>query len=271
MKLINVLREECLDADASPASKDQVLEAVVQLAKRSPLLSNVDANEILEGLREREQLGSTGFGNGIAIPHCRLGSVKEFVVGLMVVHSGVDFDSLDQQPVHVIAFIVAPESGANQHIKLLSAISQALRVPGAINEIRAQQSSEALRECFLRHTHADLDTKDRTSKHLFHVFVQDEDLFRKVLAELAETESCSVVVVEAENTSVYLAKIPLFAGFWSDGDTGFCRLILAVVEKRLTNEALRRIEGITGDLDECEGILVSVQETFYTAGRLGTS
>ncbi len=271
MKLVNVLREECLDAHATPANKDEALAAIVDLAKKSPLLEKVDAAEILDGLREREKLGSTGFGNGIAIPHCHLSSVDEFVVGMMVVHEGVDFDALDQQPVHLIAFIIAPESGANEHIKLLSAISQALRVPGAIKEICAQESSEALRECFLRQTHADLDAKDRTSKHLFHVIVQDEDLFRKVLAELAETEFSSVVIVEAQNTCSYLAKIPLFAGFWSDDDAGFCRLILAVVEKRLTNEALRRIEGITGNLDECEGVLVSVQETFYTAGRLGTS
>jgi len=271
MKLLTVLRHECIDAHATPTTKEEALEAVVALARKSPLLEGVDPASILAGLKEREELGSTGFGNGIAIPHCRLEGVEEFVVGLMVVHEGVPFEALDGEPVHVLACIVAPEGGANQHIKLLSAISQALRVPGAIDEIRAQQSNEALLECFLRHTHADLDTTDRTSKHLFHVFVQKEDLFRKLLEELAETELSSVVVVEAENTGAYLSHIPLFAGFWTDDDTGFCRLILAVVEKRLTNETLRRIEGITGDLDFCEGVLVSVQETYYTAGRLGSS
>lgn len=271
MKLVDVLRTECVEAQRDLASKDDILGAVAALARKSPLLRDVPEEAVVEGLRERESLGSTGFGNGIAIPHCRLAGVDEFVVGLMSLSSGVDFDAVDGAPVNLVAFIIAPQGGVNEHIRILSAISQALRQEGATSEILAQPTSEALCECFLRHTRADLDTKDRTSKHLVHAFVQNEDMFRDILQELAETESSSVVVVEAENTAVYLAKMPLFAGFWSDGDVGFCRLIIAVVEKRLTNEVLRRIEGITGNLDECQGVLVTVQEIFYSAGCLGSA
>lgn len=268
MKVLEVLRSECIETPLAPADKSAALREVAAAAKRSAVLKDVKEEDILEGLERREALGSTGFGNGIAIPHCRLPSVKEFTVGLLGIPEGVDFESLDDEKVRLIVFIVAPDTVSDAHVRLLSGISQALMVPGAVDEMVAAKSPEALRESFLRHIRDEVDTSDQAGRDLFHVFVQDEDLFRDILQVFGGMEGSAAVVVETENTSAYLSKLPLFAGFWTDHPSGFCRLIVAVVNKSMTNETIRRIERITGGPDKCSEVLVSVQDLFYCAGSL---
>lgn len=268
MKLADVLRKESVVADAQFHDKGDALRGVVKIAKKCPVLSSIDDQELLASLERREKLGSTGFGKGIAIPHCRLDSVSEFVVGLITVAGGVDFGSIDGQPVRLIVFIIAPEAEPNKHIELLSAISQTLLMPGAVDEILAQGTAGALYESFLRHTIVDIGPEDSASKNLLHVFVQDETVFREILQMLAGIQSSSMVVLDAENVGAYLAEMPMFAGFWTDSPSRFSRVIVAVVEKGLTNETVRRIESITGDLSTREGVLVTIQQIAYSSGSL---
>jgi len=210
MKLLNVLRDECIVVNAQVADKTAVLSEIARTARKSPILKDLNEENILQGLQEREELGSTGFGQGIAIPHCRLKSVPDFVVGVMTVADGVDFDALDGQKVQLIVFIIGPEGDPDKHIRLLSEISRVLLVPGATKELLAAETAESMRESFLRYTRADIDTKDQTSKNLLHVFVQDEDLFRDILGAL-NAESVSITVVDTENAAAYLVRMPLFS------------------------------------------------------------
>lgn len=268
MKLIDVLRKECVVAGAQLSDKAEALGEIIQVAKRSPILKDVSEQEILVGLEEREKLGSTGFGKGIAIPHCRLKSVTDFVLGLITIPSGVDFEALDAEKVNLIIFIIAPEAEPNKHLKLLSAISQTLLIPGALEEILAERTPEAVCESFLRHTHAEIDTKKQTTKCFFNVFVQDENVFRDIIEKLTGIETSSLVVANTENVGAYLARVPLFADFWRDKPHSFSKVIVAVVDKGLANETIRRIESVTGNLKECTGVMVTVQDISYVAGSL---
>ncbi len=268
MNLIHILRRECVQAGAEYASKDEVLGAIAKLAKQSAMLDNIDEAAILKGLADREALSTTGFGNGIAIPHCRLDGVEDFVVGILSVPSGADFSAMDDQLVKLFVFIVAPTSGSNEHIKILSAISQVLNVPEHVEEMLAASAAEVLAESFLRHVRDEADSRQHDNKTLFRVQIQDEDLFHNVLKIFAGFNSTTVMVSEAEAASNYIQKMPLFAGFWSDKHTEFCKVILATVDKRDTNETIRRIEQEVGSLDERDDILLTVQELFYCAGSL---
>jgi len=270
MKLIDVLYSECIHPCAAVQNKQEALREVARIACSSPPLAQADEATVLRGLEQREALGSTGFGKGIAIPHCRLKEATKFVVGVVTVPSGIDFQALDGAPVRLIVFIVAPERDTNEHIRLLSSISQALMTPGATDELLAEKTPEAIRESFLRYTRSDIDTTGTGKRTLFHVFVQDEAVFRDLLSTLAGIESSSVVVVDTENTGLYLAKMPLFAGFWRDEPSKFCRTLIAVVDRELTNETLRRVEQVTGPLDERDDVLVTAQDLYYSAGSLGT-
>lgn len=270
MSLADMLHIACVKAGVSPKDKDDTLREVAALARQNPALESVPEEAILAGLKEREALGSTGFGEGIAIPHCRLKNIDEFTVGIMTVPEGVAFDAMDSKPVNLVVFVIAPESAANQYIRLLSNISQTLRIPGATQEIVAQTSAEAVRESFLRHTRDKLDTRERENKRLFQCVVQDEEKFQSILEVFEAVPDSSVIVIEAKNTREYLATMPLFASLWSDSHLGSSRVILATIGASLTNETLRSIQRITGDLDHRTGVLVTVQDVLYAAGSLET-
>jgi PTS system nitrogen regulatory IIA component len=268
MRIIEILKAECIASGVELSSKEQALGQVVSVAKRHPALADVSDDVILDALKERESLGSTGFGDGVAIPHCRLEGISEFIIGIITVPAGVEFDALDGKDVKLMIFIIAPAEKSNDHIKLLSAVSQTLMIPGAVKEIIAGHSDEAVRESFLRHTRDEIDTKEQVGKNLFTVTIQDETIFREMISTLAGIDSNSVSIIEAENAGSYLSKMPLFADFWSDKKHPFCKVILATVEKGLTNETLRRIEALTGCLNDRDDVMVTIQELSYWAGSI---
>ena len=77
-------------------------------------------------------------------------------------------------------------------------------------------------------------------------------------------------VLDAENASAYLAKMPLFAGLWTDAPRSFTRVIISLVNRSMVNEMVRRIEQVVGPLSESEHVLVTVQNTFFSGGSLTT-
>jgi len=271
MKLLQALRRECLAAGMSFPDKPAALKAIVRLAKASPVLKDVPEADILSGLKDRESLGSTGFGGGIAIPHCRLASIPEFVVGVISVPGGVEFDAADGEKVQLLVFILGPECEPDAHIRLLCAVSQVLSAPGAVEEMVAATDAEALRQGLTRHAQEELAAAaaEDAGRNLIHVICRNDRIFHDVLQVLSMVEAGSAVVVGAESVGAYLSKIPLFADFWGDGPGESTRIIVALVGKPITNEAIRRIERVTGPLQDRSDVLVTVQEVFYSAGSLG--
>ncbi len=192
--------------------------------------------------------------------------VKDFVVGVITVPAGVEFDSLDGKETNLLVFIVAPESEANEHVRLLSTVSGILRIADARTEMLADSSPESLRESFLRYGRDDVQSNKDEERCLFHVTIMNDDLFKDILQAVMAMDPVSVSVVDVKQSSEYLSKMPLFAGFWSDREENTGRIIIAQIVKHLTNETIRRIEDVTGKLDDSTEVSVSVQSLFYSAG-----
>jgi PTS system nitrogen regulatory IIA component len=126
MKILDILTSEALVAPAlSGSSKTATLRELAEhLARQHP---EIDADRLIEVLWERERLGSTAIGDGIAIPHGKLHGLKG-VVGAFGRHvAGVDFDSLDGSPTHLFFLLVAPEDSVGQHLKALARVSRLLK------------------------------------------------------------------------------------------------------------------------------------------------
>jgi len=126
MKILDILSsEDSIAPDVRGSNKDEVLrELAVHLARQH---SEVDAERLVQVLWERERLGSTAIGDGIAIPHGKLGTLKG-VLGAFGRHpKGVDFDSLDGKPTHLFFLLVAPEDSVGQHLKALARVSRLLK------------------------------------------------------------------------------------------------------------------------------------------------
>lgn len=270
MDILNVVRRECVASGVKASDKASVLSVIAELAAGSKALAGVPAGEIEKGLADREEIGSTGFGKGIAIPHCRLESVPEFVVGVVSVPGGVEFASMDGEPVKLLVFIVGPALESSDHIRILSTVSRVLSSPDAVSEMIAASKDEALYESLARHLRDEPRPEEGEDKSLFQVIVQDEDLFREILEVFGATEPRFTAVIEAENAGSYLSKVPLFAGLWGENPRSFSRIIVSLVRKRMTNELVRRIEAVTGPLGQSDRVLVIVQDVFFSGGSLTT-
>ena len=125
MKISELLREQMVLADLRGTTKQQVLEEMVQqLVSQTP---GVDATELLKVLLDREKLGSTGIGNGIAIPHGKLDGISDIALVFAKSRQGIPFDTLDNKPVHLLFLLVAPSNSAGAHLKALARLSRLLK------------------------------------------------------------------------------------------------------------------------------------------------
>jgi PTS system nitrogen regulatory IIA component len=106
-------------------SKSECLRTLVDCISRSVGLESPD--DIYHAIWEREKLLSTGIGFGLAIPHAKLKQIKDFVVGLGIHKTGVDFDSLDEKPVHILVMILGPESQQEDYLKVLARVTAFLK------------------------------------------------------------------------------------------------------------------------------------------------
>lgn len=105
--------------------KEECLRALVECIAKTASLPNVE--DVYYAILERERLLSTGFGLGLAIPHAKLRGIRDFVVALGIHPSGVNFDSLDEKPVHVLVMILGPESQQEEYLKVLSRVTAFLK------------------------------------------------------------------------------------------------------------------------------------------------
>ncbi len=122
-------------------SKKQALQLLAQ--KASEVVGH-DENELLEGLLERERLGSTGVGNGIAIPHVKLPGIENMIGIFAHLETPVDFDAIDDKPVDLICMLIAPEDAGADHLKALARVSRLLRDMSTCDKLRGTTDADAL-------------------------------------------------------------------------------------------------------------------------------
>ena len=125
MKMLEFLDKNAITADIVSAKKEDVITELVDLLSKSHRIK--DKKSLIDTLMDREQLGSTGIGQGIGIPHAKSSAVKNLVAALGISRTGVDFDSLDGEPTYIFLLLVAPEDAAGPHLKALAKISRMLQ------------------------------------------------------------------------------------------------------------------------------------------------
>ncbi len=124
MRLLDYLSQDTILLDMEAGSKEEALEALVDLLVKGGKISPEDRESVLEVLKEREKLGSTGVGSGIAIPHGYSPCVPEVTLAVGVSRKGVDFDALDGKPVHIFFLLISPPKETLTHLKVLARIAR---------------------------------------------------------------------------------------------------------------------------------------------------
>ena len=141
-----------LDADRIVQLKDNTKEgaikALVRTLAKCPAVTK--ERDLAKAIHDRERILSTGIGQGIAIPHAKIASVTEFVAAIGISKEGVDFDSLDDKPAHIIVMIAGPEGQSEEYLRILSRFTAVLKNEQVRNRLleakRADQAMAILRE-----------------------------------------------------------------------------------------------------------------------------
>ncbi|MEE3253675.1 MAG: PTS sugar transporter subunit IIA [Nitrospinota bacterium] len=142
MKIDEILKKESVIADLLGDNKVKVIKEMTQCLKKNNFIQNDQA--LFETLMEREKLGSTGIGENIAIPHGKSDEVTKIITVLARSKNGVEFESLDQKPVHFVCMVIAPAHSTGQHLKVLARVSRIFKNQGLRDEILQAESSDAI-------------------------------------------------------------------------------------------------------------------------------
>ena len=268
MELKDVLDQNCVAANVDVRSKDDVLVEIARLAAKSPILRDVPEERVLELLRERESQGSTGFEGGVAIPHCSMDEIDDFVVGVVSSQKPVDFQAMDGNPSQLFFFIVGPKTQRSRHVGLLSAISKVVRSKESVNKLLDTTRAEELYQTTLRSIAFRSEETPAGPASMVHVFIQRDDVFEDILQVFSETTESSLFVDEVQDASAYLHELPLFAALWTESHNTTVKHIRAVVRKSHTNDVIRKISLIEDGILETPGVMVAVQDLQYFTGSI---
>jgi PTS system nitrogen regulatory IIA component len=149
MPLTDLLTADSVMPSLKAATKKQVLQ---ELSERAAALSGLPEREIFDALLQRERLGSTGVGAGVAIPHGKLTRATQIFGVFARLDKPIDFESLDGAPVDLIFMLVAPESSGADHLRALARIARALREPGVVAKLRATRDAAGLYSVLTQHS-----------------------------------------------------------------------------------------------------------------------
>lgn len=141
MDLTTILRADAVKAISATSSKKRLFQELADLATA---VYGLKANDVCAALQERESLGPTGVGHGIALPHARLDGLDR-VLGLFVrLEKPLEFDSVDRQPVDLVFALLAPQDAGVEHLKALALVSRTMRDPSLCTKLRANSDATTL-------------------------------------------------------------------------------------------------------------------------------
>lgn len=141
MEIADILTPQCIVPKLSATSKKQALQ---ELAKRAALVTGLKDRFIFDALLQRERLGTTGVGYGIAIPHGKIQGIDRLFGLFARLEKPVDFDAIDEQPVDLLFLLLAPETAGADHLKALARVSRLLRNRAICDKLRGSNDADAL-------------------------------------------------------------------------------------------------------------------------------
>jgi nitrogen PTS system EIIA component len=134
MELSSILKPEAVKVFSAASSKKRLFQEIADIAH---VTYGLDAAETVDALIERENLGPTGVGHGVALPHARLSGLDKVVGAFVMMEKPIDFGAIDRQPVDIAFALFAPEDAGVEHLKALALVSRTLREPALCSKLRA--------------------------------------------------------------------------------------------------------------------------------------
>lgn len=142
MNILNYIDKDSIIVGLKQKTKKKILSAILEHLIAKKKISKDSEKEILKNLLQREEMGSTAIGGYIALPHARINSVKDIVLCIVVSQEGIEFDSLDQEPVNIIALLLSNQKEAGLHLKMLAFLARMLRDKYFVQQLKNAPTSE---------------------------------------------------------------------------------------------------------------------------------
>lgn len=269
MILSKIIKSAACHIGIEAENKNIALHRLSELFKKIKELQNLNEDTIYNAFMERESKGSTGFGGGIAIPHCQIEGVKDFFIAVAVSRKGVNFDSFDKKKVKLFVAIVGPKGDDSAHLKLLAKVSRIFREPGKVDSLLHAPSSLSLYEEMVRSGGEEIIGKSaqRKSKMIYFI-VKDEIAMEQLTEVFAEYGVINATVLRAEKMESLISKIPLFLGFFNftNEKNTYTEVVMTAVSKDILHPMIDSIEDRVGNLDTYAGLDIIVMDIAYSKG-----
>jgi len=269
MNIFKIIKEKSCTSKLNIRTKEEGLRRLSELLAQS--VTDLDPEQIEAALWEREKLGSTGFEDGIAIPHAKVAGLKEFVVGIALCPKGIDFQSIDGKKTHLFFALIGPEENTEGHLQILAQISRISRNPRARKEMLNSHSGIALKENFIRYAglHSTASAADQKKKLLF-IVLNEKQFLEDIVNLFLENGIHGANVFDSTGIKSQLSNIPLFSDFldFLRERSDVSKTIMAIVNESDINAIVDGIEQIMGSLDTHSGAMVCAVDLFYLKGTL---
>lgn len=145
LNILDYLDKDSVVLELKPKSKKLMLSAILDHLVENKKIKKDSKKDILKALVQREEMGSTAIGGCIALPHSRIPAIKDIMLCLVISQEGVDFDSLDQEPVNIIVLLLSNQNEAGLHLKTLAFLARMLKDKYFVQRLKAAKSvKEAL-------------------------------------------------------------------------------------------------------------------------------
>lgn len=141
MQLSKILTLDCTKSAVQCTSKKRALEMISEIVAEH---TGQNSTELFECMLSREKMGSTGIGNGIAIPHARMKSSDQAIAVLLQCESPIEFDAIDNRPVDLLFALLVPDAQCKEHLKTLSSMAERLNDKQILKQLRKAQSDQEL-------------------------------------------------------------------------------------------------------------------------------
>ena len=148
MRLSEILSLDCTKSAVQCTSKKRALEMISEIVA---MRTGQNPTELFECMLSREKVGSTGIGNGIAIPHARMHSTDQAIAVLLQCESPIEFDSIDNRPVDLLFALLVPDAQCKEHLKTLSSMAERLNNKQVIKQLRKAKSDQELYDIMVNH------------------------------------------------------------------------------------------------------------------------
>ncbi len=231
MYIIDYLKPEGIIIKAEAKKKKDLISRLLNHAVKNNIISAEKIESILSAIMLREQQGSTGIGNGIAIPHCKTDLVSTGIMLAATIPNGIKYNSVDNKPVNIIFLFIFPGNENKEYLQVLAKAARLFSDEVIRNQLILSHTSEDFRAVIAKNDIIPIQ-KGNNGKYLFILALSDQKKMQAVISNLVEIGAQTSLILDSETLEKKLAyDIPMFAGLTHfKGKTPYSKTFIGILD-----------------------------------------